>query len=783
MWDKIGHWLLGHRRWVIGFWLVFTIVMGFAGRNVTVAYDLPKMLPDDDSVMVQFTELTQEFAQNGNILVLGAKDESFFTPMVLNQWRNMALRLEQHEEITSVVSMHNALDLYMDEAQGEAMQPFPVIVGPIKSPRQAFKIQDQFEELPFYKGLLTSQDGKTHLMMVSMTDKATYSSLAFEVLDDLETEIKKFERRTGIDVNVSGLPYLRLKNARSVQSEINLFIILTGIVTVLIMLLLLRSLRAAIIALSIVGVGIAGAFGIMGLLHHPLSIFSGMIPPLLIVIAVPNCIFFVNKYHSEYIKDKAIRPAILHTVKKIGGVALLTNVTTALGFATFMMTSSVPLVRFAITSSISIIFVYLISITTLPVLYSWLSKPKERHYEHLEQAWLVRSVDWLVRVASFHRPKVYLMTVVIFLAAIAGISQLKITGNLTADFSESNPMVKQLRFFERELGGVIPLDVVISSEESGGVLEHDILVAADAFQMGLDSIDGVSRAFSMVDVMKFGHQGWMGGAERHYALPNPESTLSIVNSLPEFDTAFVMQLAHSLINDDQTKLHIGVQMKDFQYEEMTAVLDEIKDLSDATLAPVAEEVEMTGASVMFMRSTEFLVENLLVSLLLAILIIAALMAGLFRKGRMVLIAIVPNLLPLLITAGLMGWFGIPIKPSTVLTFSIAFGISVDDTLHYLARYRHELVENGGNIAKAAISAIKETGVSMFYTSVVLFAGFFIFLSSSFGGTQALGLLVSITLIFAMFTNLLILPSFLMSMDKVISAQDFKDILIDLADDE
>jgi predicted RND superfamily exporter protein len=774
---------MSNRLFVVGFWVIFTAGMAFMGRNVAVSYTLPKMLPDEDPAMVEYADFQSEFTQSANLIVLGAKDESFFTPSVLNQWHDLAKRIESTPEVLSVLSIHNALDLYMDEAEGQAMQPFPLMVGPVKSPRQGFALRDQYEDLPFYRGMLRNDDGRTHLMMVSISDHANYSTAAFALLDQLAAEIKRFERNTGIDVNMSGLPYLRLSNAQSIKSEISLFIVLTCIVTILIMLLMLKSLRSAIIALSVVGVGLAGTFGIMGIFGHHLSIFSGMIPPLLIVIAVPNCIFFINKYHSVYAVDKEVLPALHHTVNKIGSVALLTNVTTAMGFATFIFTSSTPLVNFAIGSSLSILVVFAASITLLPVLYSWLPKPSDRHYEHLNQGWVRSWINWLIKVVMHHRKWTYLSAFLIVVLTAAGMLRLKTTGNLTADFSEADPMVQQVRFFERELGGVVPLDVIIDTKVPGGVWSTEVLESVDAFQQAIMKLDHLSRPFSMVDVLKFGRQGYMGGSPDDYTLPSAEERRAIVDVLPVLDTAIVSTMASSLINADESKLHIIIQIEDLMHEDMVLLLEDVDALAEASFDTDEIGVTLSGVSVLFMRSTDFLINNLLLSLGLAILIISALMAALFKAPRMVVVSIIPNLLPLIMTAGLMGWFQIPIKPSTVLTFSIAFGISVDDTLHYLARYRQELVLNGGSIRDAAIKAIQETGISMFYTSVVLFAGFLIFLASSFGGTQALGLLVSITLVFAMFTNLILLPSMLMSMDKRVSAEEFKDILIDLAEDD
>jgi len=363
------------------------------------------------------------------------------------------------------------------------------------------------------------------------------------------------------------------------------------------------------------------------------------------------------------------------------------------------------------------------------------------------------------------------------------MAQMQTTGNLTTDIHESDPLVTQMRFFEQEMGGVIPLEIVIDTRAENGAEKSKVLKRVDRLQSALDTMKDVSRSLSLVDVLKFGRQAYYGGDPLFYALPNSQERTLIAASMPRLDTKDLAFLTNGFLDEPHQKLRVSVQVKDLTRPEMMLLVQRIQATSDSIFEKENYDLSYTGASIIFLRSTKFLINNLVVSLLLAILVISLLMAALFKTPRMVVVAIIPNLLPLLMTAGIMGWFGIPVKPSTVLIFSIAFGISVDDTLHYLARYRQELVSNGHNIAKAAISAIRETGPSMFYTSIVLFAGFFIFLASSFGGTQALGLLVSITLVFAMFSNLILLPSLLMSLNKVMSASDMENILIDLAEDE
>ena len=782
MWEKLGLFLRRNRRAVLIFWVLYVLVMGYMGRNVEVSYHFAKMLPETDSVYTEFVALNEQFEQgSGGVVFLAAHDRAMFTPYILNSWIEMAKNIEATPEVNNVLSWHNAVALTLGPDSTDRFEAAPISDGRVNSRDEAAALKATLNELPVYHGLMNSHDGNTQLMAVQISDTANYSKLFFPMIDRITNEAKKFERRTGIDVQISGVPYLRMINARSIKSEINLFLGLTGIVTLLIMFAMMRSTRAALIALAVVGVGVVGSFGVLGGLGYKLTLFSALIPPLLIVIAVPNCIFFINKYHQEYARDKNVDEAVVHTVKKIGGVALLTNLTTALGFSTFILTSSDALVHFGIAATINIIMVFVLSMTILPVLYSWLPEPKPQHYKHLDQKWLSDGVLWLERVAQHHRRWVYLGAAVLAILGGIGMTRMQTTGNITTDIDPNDPLVTQMKFFEQELGGVIPLEVIVDTREPGGVNSSSVLRQVEEFQRSLDTLPNMSRSLSVVDFLKFSRQAFYGGLPEFYELPSAAERRQIAALLPSGAASANQALTTGLIDKDNQRLRVTVQVQDLPRPEMIEVVKAIQHNADAVFDREQVDVRFSGAGLIFLRSTEFLIDNLMMSLVLAVIVISILMASLFRSWRMMIVAILPNLLPLLMTAGIMGWFGIPVKPSTVLIFSIAFGISVDDTLHLLSRYRQELHLNGGRIADAALKAIHETGVSMFYTSVVLFAGFMIFLASNFGGTQALGLLVSITLGFAMFSNLLLLPSLLMSLDKVMSAKEQEVSLAELSE--
>lgn len=784
MWEKLGRFLRRNRRAVLAFWVIYVLIMAFLGRNVEVSYHFAKMLPADDSVYTEFVDLNKHFDQgSGGVVFLAAHDRAMFTPYILNSWIEMAKNIEATPEVENVLSWHNAVTLYLGPDSTDRFEARPICDGRIDARAEAETLKAELNELPVYHGLMNSHDGNTQLMAVRISDTANYSKLFFPMIDRITAESKKFERRTGIDVQISGVPYLRMVNARSIKSEINLFLGLTAIVTLVIMFAMMRSTRAALIALAVVGVGVVGCFGVLGVLGYKLTLFSALIPPLLIVIVVPNCIFFINKYHQEYAREHDVDAAVQNTVKKIGGVALLTNLTTALGFSTFTLTSSDALVHFGVAATINIIVVYVLSITILPVLYSWLPAPRPQHYKHLDQKWLSEGVAWLERVAQYHRKWVYVGALTLAAAGGVGMLRMQTTGNITTDIDPADPLVQQMRFFEQELGGVIPLEVIINTREPGGVNSSSVLRQVEEFQRSLDTLPNMSRSLSVVDFMKFGRQAFYGGMPEFYELPSAAERRQIAALLPSGAADANAALTSGLVSSDGQRMRITVQVRDLPRPEMVNVVKAIQANADAIFNREQVDVSFSGAGLIFLRSTEYLIDNLIMSLIFAVVVISLLMAGLFRSWRMMVVAILPNLLPLIMTAGIMGWFGIPVKPSTVLIFSIAFGISVDDTLHLLSRYRQELQVNGGIIGKAALIAIRESGVSMFYTSVVLFAGFMIFLASNFGGTQALGLLVSITLGFAMFSNLLLLPSLLMSLDRVMSAKEQEVSLAELSEDD
>jgi len=288
---------------------------------------------------------------------------------------------------------------------------------------------------------------------------------------------------------------------------------------------------------------------------------------------------------------------------------------------------------------------------------------------------------------------------------------------------------------------------------------YEISDHIDELEVHLDTILNPNRK----DIEKF-YKGYRKGKQRYLD--------SLMGNYPAIANA----LSESYIKNDDDQL-------EYDTEPIVYLKSKAKDKKFKKNLRKAIDLEyfgitITGTSPVAAEGTKYMVINLFTSLLFAIIAIAILMAILFQAWRMVLVSLVPNFIPLLFTAGIMGWFGIPLKPSTLLVFSIAFGISVDDTIHYLAKYRQELKTKHWDLKECAVMAIREAGLGMFYTSIILFCGFIMFSFSQFGGTQALGILVSLTLLFAMITNLVLLPTLLLSLERRITTKSFEEPYFD-----
>lgn len=767
IWGLVARLILRNRFLILLGILLLTGYWSTQWKNMQFTFTEANLLPDNHPENILYQSFIQTFGEEGNVIVIAVQDSSFYTPSQRLAWKALNEKIEGYQEINFVLSTENIQELVKDNKNKSfVLKEVSEELPPEGKFPEKFK-EKLYLELPFFENLLFEKNSNTIRSIIYMdpeiVNTAQRKDFIFDVFIPL---IKNYEETYDSDIRVSGMPYIRTLNAQNIVDEIGLFVLGAALITTLIFFLFFRSFRATFISLIVVAIGVMWAFGILGWLGYEITVLTALIPPLIIVIGVPNCIFLINKYQQEIAKHRNQAKSLQRVIAKIGNATLMTNLTTASGFATFILTNSKILKEFGVVASINIIAIFLLSLLIIPITYSFMERPNKKHLRHLKNKTVDFFVTWMEKTVRKKRVNVYLISLLGLIIGITGIYQIKISGSLIEDMPKSAPFFKDILFFDATFNGIVPLEIWIDSKREEGIVRPATLRRMNQLQETIDEIPELAPSLSVVNAVKYAKQAYYNGNPNYFALPTSQENSFIYPFLNSSNSN--SQLLNGYVDSTGQFGRITTYMKDIKTSRMEEIEADLKESIAKIFPKDRYGVNITGKSLLFLKGTKYLINNLILSLSLAILLIALFMAFLFRSFKMILISLIPNLLPLIITAGVMGFTGIPLKPSTILVFSIAFGISVDDTIHFLAKYRQELIANGWKINKAVFAALRETGISMFYTSVVLFFGFSIFMSSNFGGTQALGGLVAVTLMMAMLANLVLLPSLLISLEDSIS---------------
>lgn len=791
-WDAVSNLILRNRLIIITLLIIATSFFVSQWQYIKFSNTEANLLPDNHEVNLQYLEFTDKFGEEGNLIVIGVKDSLLFTPKNLNAWNKLSKVLKDTNFIESVIAIGDLQKLKKDKKRQQFyLEPF--IKDTIKSDLELISLKKElFEKYPFYDEFLFNTETKSVRTAIHLKKSIVNEPAREEYINTvLIPKVRDFENKYGIDIKISGMPYVRTKNAENIKSELSTFVILALIITSIIFFLFFRSYRATFISLFVVMVGVVWSVGILGLfiINTPpgdfeISVLTGLIPPLIIVIGIPNCIFLINKYQHEVNEHGNKAKSLQRVITKIGNATLMTNVTTASGFATFIITDSKLLEEFGIVASLSILAIFVLSILIIPIIYSFLPIPEEKHLEHLNKRWITSLGDWIENTVKKSKINIYIISIALLVFSIIGIYQIRISGSIIDDMPQKADWFDDIMFYEKEFNGIMPLEILIDTKRKKGVTKLSTIKKMSKIEDVISEIPELSKPISMVSLVKYSKQAYYNGNPKYYQVPTSQENSFILSYAKNSTSDSDVDLIRNYVDSTGRYTRITAFMKDMEIERMEAIEEKLNYEISKIMPSDNFEVSITGKAYLFQKGTKYLVKNLILSLSLAIFLIAMLMAYMFRSVKMIFVSLIPNLLPLIVTAGLMGYLGVAIKPSTILIFSIAFGIAVDDTIHFLAKYRQELIANKWEINKSVYNALRETGVSMFYTSIVLFFGFSVFTVSDFGGTVALGALVSATLLFAMLSNLLLLPSMLLSLEGTIANEKvLKEPLIKIIEDE
>lgn len=763
-WNTISRIILKKRILLLSFILITTLFWLFKAQNLKFTFKEANLLPDYHQENIIYNEFTSHFGDEGNSIVIGIKDSILSSKEKLFAWNNLTKKLSSFSEIEYSISL-NDLKILKKNEDSIRFDFIPLINDDSFEKIDLDSIKNKLKnELPFYKNLVYNDENETFRSILIMQNNIinTNSRKNF-ILQKFIPIVERFEKSNNIDVKISGMPYVRTLNAENILNEMKFFVFIAILVTALIFFLFFKSIKATVISILVVLIGVIWALGTIGLLQYEITVLTALIPPLIIVIGIPNCIYLINKYQQEILNHGNQIKSLERVIVKIGKATLITNLTTASGFATFILTNSKLLKEFGVIASLNVMGIFIISLIIIPIYFSYFSIPQKKHLNHLESKSINSLLNWMENKIKYNKKIIYSVSFTLLIICSYGISQIKISGNLLEDMPNKKNFFKDIVFFNDYFNGIVPLEILINTGKKNGVKNLTSLKKIEKLKSVINTIPELSRPISIVDVVKYSKQTFYNGNPNFFKIPSRQENNFISQYVKNSKSD--SKILNSYSDKSSQYARVTTYMKDISTERMYEIEKILKQSINEIFPNKRYSVKLTGKSILFLKGTEFLVKNLIFSLCIAIFLIAIFMAFMFKSVKMIVISLIPNLLPLVFTAGAMGFLGITLRPSTILVFTIAFGISVDDTIHFLAKYRQELWDNKFDVTKSVFKSLKETGVSMYYTSIVLFFGFSVFLTSDFGGTIALGGLVSLTLLLAMLTNLLLLPSLLISFKK------------------
>ena len=772
MWKRLAKFVLKNRIILLILLFACTGLMAFFAAKIKLSYEFSKAIPTNNPKYQDYLSFKNKFGDDGNLLVIGVQTDSFFAINNFKFFRDLNNDLRKVPNVENVLSVANAIDLLKDTASQKLIAK-PIFPGSLNTQQDLDSSRKLFYTLPFYKTLLYNPATGAYLIAVRVNKEILNSPGRTKVINEIIKATDAYTSRTNIQTNISGLPLIRTQVADRIAREMKWFIIGSLVLSALILLLMFRSLSTTLLSLLVVIIGVIWSVGITWLFGYKITLLTALIPPLIIVIGIPNCIYFLNKYHSTYKKTGNKEQSLIDMVSKMGVVTLFCNLTAAIGFAVFALTNSAILKEFGQVAGVSIMLIFVISFILLPGALSIMPVPGVKQLKYLDVKFFTNLLLRIERWVLHHKKVVYSIALVAVVFSIFGIMRLQTEGFIVDDLPKTDKIYTDLKFFEKNFNGVMPLEIVIDTKKRYGLAGTRVLPVLnkmDSLSMYITAQKEMARPLSIAEGIKFVKQGFYDGDASYYSIPDSYQAAFLSSYLkPDNDSGnsknSLTGLLSSFIDTARESTRMSIDMADVGTKRLPVILQGIRKRTNELFDTSKYKVTFTGTTITFLEGSIFIINGLKESLLWAFLFIALCMLYLFKSFRILVCSLIPNLIPLVVTAGIMGWAGVRLKPSTVLIFSVALGIAIDVTIRFLVNYKQELPLNNNDVKKTISETINHTGLSILYTSLVLIAGFIIFCFSGFGGTQSLGWLTSITLLTATLTNLVLLPVLLIDLTK------------------
>lgn len=766
MWKKLAINILNFQKYYlfgIALVLIFFVFSIFT-KGIQYSNTQAQLLPDSDSANIHFQSFREKFGKEDASVLIGFYEKDFQNEKQFLLFNELINKIKKLPGVQNVFSSTEAVILQKDTINRkfttEKLFDEPLTFSSWKNNNQKIK------EFPFYEGILYNSKTNTQLLVVNYKQEVLDTKLREQSTSKLNDLIESFEKESNIELFASGMPLIRTMNKKVVLGESKQFVLLALFATIFAFLFFVRSVKATFGIFLVVLMSILCSFGTIATLGYKITILTGLVPPIIIIIGVTNGVFIVHKFFYEYKKSKNKAKGLIESISKIGRATLITNLTTAFGFFTFVFTESSTLKEFGIVSTINILLVFLLCLIFLPIFLSNFKFKLKDIKKEKESGWNGKMNQYLYYLIENKRSAIYSISIVLFLVSVFGISLFKRSSNILDEMSKNAKYFKEISFFDENFGGILPLEIIVSGNPKSAT-SFKTLEKINELSQTVDSLGNSSKLISLAEMVKLSKQAFYNNDKTYYDIPTPSEKTFILRYIKNSEGN--KNQLKSYVDENQSTFRMTTLLKNSSSDELEKTVS-VVEKKVKSLFP-EKETYLTGTAYLFMKGTSFLTKDLIQSIVLALIVISLLMATMFRSFPIVVISLIPNVLSMVIVAGMMGFLEIPIKPSTILVFSISFGIAADDTIQFLNKYKQEFYKHQKNINLAVKSTFQEMAKSMYSSSIILMIGFGTFLFSGFGGIQALGGLVALVLFFAMFANILILPALLITFQRFIKNKE------------
>jgi len=698
----------------------------FSEKKLTVDFSLEQMFPKNDPQREVYEQFLSEFSREDDLILLTYSGGDPLTRQSVENIANLTEDLEFVDGVESVLSLSNLMD-------GEFFN------ADLLDVEWQMRREDIVKH-PIFTNVVISESGSVGALLVNLDDSIRSQesrALIFLEIDELLSNTKW-------EWHEAGIPVLRTRYIELVAQERAIFFPLSFLVVVLILYAVFRQVKGILLPIAGITVALVWVAGIMALLGITVNVVSYLTFNLLMIIGCSNAIHLLIKYHESLGLGFGRKDALDRVITEIGGALFLTSFTTAIGFFSLMMTNIRITQEFGFIVGVGVVIMFMLTIIILPILLSFIALPDKIHIQRLIKGEEFKAAYKLNEWTKGHPYMVIVLTVIVFCTSLVGLYKIDYNISILDDLKPGNELFDDVRFVEENLGGTLPLEIAVDTGVENGITNPTFLSILDNFKKDILSIQGIGAAITIADHLKLINEA-IGNGKRE--LPdNKDEVLSFLVSYEE---------TSGLANADYSKARISARVVNITSEQAKGIVTQINSFAKKRFTEETK-LTITGSTLLALRTNAHLVKNLTTSFVIAFFIIFLSMVFLFRSLRLSLLSILPNIIPLMVAGGLMGFLGIKLRPSTAMTFSIALGIAVDDTIHFLARFRQEYLK-GLSIPDAVSQTLLTTGKAIISTTIILSLGFVVMVFSEFVPNHEFGMLATIILVVALTGSLVLLP--------------------------